>query len=621
MIRVYGAGANPPWKRIAVIAFALLASADPLNQAYIRFWLSDAPAAAAFVAFVALVSSLASPRARIVRLLPAIAGCVLVSIFVRVAYAPIEFATLLIATGCARGPEERRLRRRLLLLAALPILALGALAAANSRVAIPSLRGEFFVNRMSSLYTMGVFLPALRQDDFARAGVPLTKTEFDALNLGDYDARELQIWADGPRYVRWLLEQKLDVDQISDARFEATCAAVVRSALLHHPQTMVATYLVSLAIQFSPSRWSGGFSAETGFGRNLPEWATKDLTRITGRTISPSITSQRSAASAVLGPMIWLYPYLLIAGAVAAVVTLIGARPFGGRHVVAAAVLAALLLTPLFSHAVKPRYYLATVTLADLLLPLSLCRSSTRRWLLARATALWRAIPTPMLPAAVATACILVFAGQLGLGTLADGRIHVVRRFTHPRSVRAGAATVLLPATVLRSRAVPIRQLGQCGRPAADRDVPGVALGRRDRHRRAGGVVRSAAVASPIGDRVGPGRGIFRVRPRHRRAHRTVLLADVGGRLSPVGRKRPRSAVPALTAAGCATTAWMRRRPARCRHEQRDGSVPGDRVRRGGCRRADHARAPTPRDDRRDAVVDRARAARPRRADLHRAGA
>lgn len=404
--------------RVGAIVFAVAAALDPLNETYARFWLSDAPGAAAFIAFVALAAAVpAASSGRFRVMLAPMAACVFVSVFVRIAYAPIEIATLLIAAAGAswRSKHDRphALRRRLLALSILPVMALGVVAAANSQVAIPALRGQPFVNRMSSLYTMGVFLPALSRDDFERAGVPLTPDEFGRLALDRYDSREGQIWNDGPQYVRWLMQRKLGIDETYDARFQKACAAVVRSALLHHPQSLLFVYARSLLLYFDPREWSGMFSGEMGFGHPLPDWVANNLTDITGRTVSPAITDLPSPLVAALGATISLYPVLLIVGAASAGVILARVRKFDAQHIVSAALLASLLVAPLFSHAVKPRYVLATVTLSELLLALALCHAAAISAAVRRAAGL---LKTPVLPAAAGVLCVAAFAGQLGLG-------------------------------------------------------------------------------------------------------------------------------------------------------------------------------------------------------------
>ncbi len=399
--------------RWAILAFAVIASLDPLNQAYTRFWLSDTPAAAAYVAIIAvLAAGVAAPAGRFRRVLLPLAALTVFAVFVRVAYAPILAATLVIAAAaaCLQPAHARppRLRRRMLALIALPAAAVGALAVANSQVAVPSLRGQVFVNRMSDLYTLGVFLPALRYEDFVDAGVPITRAEFDGLDRS-LDARESQVWVDGPGHVRWLMMQRLGVDQVYDRRFQAACASVVRTALLRHPQDFAATYLRSLAITFDPAHWRAVMRGELGFELPLPDWTAAYLSGITGRTVLPAITAQPSLLPDALLSVAGAYPALLLAGGAAAALVLAFARPFGSRHVLASAILACLLVTPLFSHALKPRYLLAPVLLSELLLALLLIGPAALR----TARALVR---SPVLPAAAALLCIAAYTAQLGLG-------------------------------------------------------------------------------------------------------------------------------------------------------------------------------------------------------------
>lgn len=407
--RAFAAGAAT---RAAILAFAVIASLDPLTQAYARSWLSDTPAAAAFICFTSLLAmAVTAPARRFRRLMPALAACAVFAVFIRVAYAPIIAGLLLLAAAAVTlAPGRDRpagVRRRLLALIALPVAALAMLAVANSIVAIPALRGKVFVNRMSDLYTLGVFLPALRQEDFVRAGVPITQAEFDGLDRS-LDAREAQVWNDGPGHVRWLIMQKLGVDQVLDSRVQDACAAIVRTALRRHPQDFVLTYVRSLAMYFDPGRWIRLMPGELGFERDLPDWAVNYLTGVTGRPVSASITRQPSPLTVALTSLAGIYPFLLAAGLAASAAVLAFARPFGPRHVIGAAIIATLLITPLFSHALKPRYVLAAVTLSELLLILQCVTPALMR----RARA---ACATPALPAAAAAVIIAAYVGQLDL--------------------------------------------------------------------------------------------------------------------------------------------------------------------------------------------------------------
>ena len=364
--------------RWPILAFAVLAALDPMGQGYARFWLSDTPAAAAFLAFTALLAaSLTMPSGRFRRTVPWLAATGLAAVFVRVAYAPILIGMLAGGAALASLYPARarppRLRRRLLALLAVPVAAVVLLALANSVVAIPSLRGHPFVNRMSDLYTLGVFLPGLRQDDFTAAGVPVTAAEFEAWDRS-LDAREAQVWGDGPGHMRWTMMQRLGVTEVYDARFQQACADVVRAALRRHPGDLALTYLRSLAASLDPWRWGRIMDVEIGFDRPLPDWVATYLTGVTGRPVAPSMTALPSLLAGWMQALAAAYPVLLLLGAAASAAVLALARPFGPTHVLALALLGALLAAPLFSHALKPRYVLAPITLSELLLPLALVR-------------------------------------------------------------------------------------------------------------------------------------------------------------------------------------------------------------------------------------------------------
>ena len=174
--------------------------------------------------------------------------------------------------------------------------------------------------------------------------------------------------------MRWAMMQTLGVDQVYDARFQQACADVLRAALRRHPQDLALTYLGSLAVSLDPARWRRVMDAEIGFGRPLPDWVATYLTGVTGRPVAPSVTAQPSLLTGWMQAMAAAYPALLLCGAAASAAVLALARPFGPRHVLALALLGALLAAPLFSHAVKPRYVLAPIMLSELLLLFALVR-------------------------------------------------------------------------------------------------------------------------------------------------------------------------------------------------------------------------------------------------------
>lgn len=160
-------------------------------------------------------------------------------------------------------------RRRLLALALLPVAASAMLAVANSRVVPPPEQGHVSVNRMSRRHTMGVFLPALRDEDFQRAGVSISPAEFARLGTSR-DGREFSLWRDGPTHIRRLMQDRLHLEP-RDGGFERACAALMRSALLHHPPDLVRSYVGSTLLTIRPWRWVKVMPREFGFVRPLPE--------------------------------------------------------------------------------------------------------------------------------------------------------------------------------------------------------------------------------------------------------------------------------------------------------------------------------------------------------------
>ena len=337
---------------------------DPLNQAFARFWLTDAPACGLFLCFLACVPADAWRGA------PAALGlafaAITATVFLRVAYVPVALGTLLACVAATFRPGAAPapgLRRRLLLLCLLPVAATAVLGVATSRVVRPPERGQFIVNRNSRLDTMIVFLPALRYADFRRAGVPISPAEFASLQLGRYDRRELAIWADGPTYVRWLMQARMHLET-KDPAFEQACGDVVRSALLHHPQDLPRTYVWSTLLYLSPGHWHDVLWGELGFRRALPGWVPVYLAVITHGPVQPNLHAVRSPLPAVLDRVVWVYPILLVLGVLASLRLLVRRAPFGGADLLAAAMLAAFASAPLYSHALKPRYMLAAVLLA-----------------------------------------------------------------------------------------------------------------------------------------------------------------------------------------------------------------------------------------------------------------
>lgn len=354
---------------------------DPLNQAYARAWLSDTPACALFLAALAsMLGIIVDADAglwwrKALRLMTAIT-LVVATVLLRVAYVPIVLGTLLLcllATLRPAGTDQARwmLRRRILLLCLVPFLATGLLAEANARVAMPRFLGQLSVNRMSSVYSMFVFLPALHRSDLARAGIVTTPATFAQLHLERYDGREGQLWNDGPEALMWQMRHELAGADPYDPRLQREAREVLRSALLRHPQDLLATYAWSGALYLSPYEWSRVIRGELGFEAPLPEWTRGLLEWRTGTKLPADLASRPSLWSTVLFAVAAFYPVLIGAGLLAALSLLVRRSKFDAGDLIAAAMVASFAMTPLYSHTVKPRYVLAPVLLSGWCLTLA----------------------------------------------------------------------------------------------------------------------------------------------------------------------------------------------------------------------------------------------------------
>lgn len=419
--------ARVPGRRYGLPLFALAATLDPLGQVYARFWLTDTVAAAAFFAFMTLLAAgIAASPARFWRTAPWLVALAAVAVAGRADYAVLGAAALLLAATAALLIPARhrmpRLRRRLLATAALPAMMLAAQTMLSAAVSGASSSGASSIQQFNVPDAIGSFLPALRRDDFMRAGILLTRTEFERLDLSNPVRQATRLQEDGPESLRRLMGARLGMTSTdgpdAEHQIQTAYSAMLRSGLRDHPQTFAATYLRGFERIFEPTRWREGVVRDLDLGHTLSPWVTSRLAALTGRTPPPKVAAQDSRLSRALLAMASIYPALLIAGGLAALAVLLSGQP-GPRLLPAAALVTLLLAAPFAGADLHPRYFLAGVTAALQLLTLTLLDRSTyataSRLTRRLAAAARTAAASPALPAAVAVLCIAAYAGQLGL--------------------------------------------------------------------------------------------------------------------------------------------------------------------------------------------------------------
>ena len=357
----------------AWLVFAAAVSLDPLLQAYIRFWLSDIAALVCFAASLCALNQVLRSQGRgaVAASLAAYAVLVFLTILTRIAYAPIEFLTALLCALFSARPAFRGTRLRLAAACLVVPLCVAAFTQANGIVAMDRFRGHAFLNKVGPLLQLGVFAPALHWKDFTRAGVPLSRAHFAAMHLGRYAGREQQVWGGDPNHIDGVLFAAAGSTDPYDTRFEALSGAVLKEGLLHHPMSFALVYAATFGLYLLPAEYAAHFADEMGFGRDLPDFVPAMLHQWTDMDVKTTVTSDPSPMTEILHNAVMLYPLLFLAGIAAACVLLFRRASSRSDHLAATALVATLLVTPLFSHVVKARYMLpavflsyATVTLA-----------------------------------------------------------------------------------------------------------------------------------------------------------------------------------------------------------------------------------------------------------------
>jgi hypothetical protein len=355
-----------PLAHLAWAATATVVALDPLLELYTRFFMSDLLALSCFVAVILCVVRLMRAETSgiaTVGLCCAIVLATICAVFLRVAYAPIVFLTLILSSlllGSGLG------RHRLLVLALAimgPTVAIGSVMGANRIVFAQYFPGEVFVTKLSGVFLAGVFAPALAPSDFAHAGIALTTQEFRALDLGNYDKRAVQVWGPAANYT---------------AAVDRAASKLVRSALLRNPLAIATVYVRSALLYLQPSEWSRTLSGEMGLSRPLPDYFVTFANKVSVLKVTPDMTEIRSALIRGYILVVALYPLQITLGLFAGVY-LVWRHGRAPRFVVPfTALLADLASAPLYSNYVIPRYILGAILLSYLLMGLAIAAGRPR---------------------------------------------------------------------------------------------------------------------------------------------------------------------------------------------------------------------------------------------------
>ena len=356
-----------PVRRPAIFTvFIVLACMDPMVELYARFYMTDLVACLLFVTFLAcLCLALRAPRNRFLPWMALLLVLVVAAVATRVAYAPVIVLTVLLAgVSCVRTGEPVG---RLAAILALPPLAVAVLVAANGVVFANRFPGERFITKLSGVFLLGTFAPALVADDFRAAGLDVSDSDIQALDLQDYDKRSNQIWGDDIHSAQVLIRQRLGVSKDYTALVDRVSSRVVMHAALRDPLAIGRVFGTTLLFHFSPAQWQRHLDHEVGMTRLLPQGFVDFFNRVSHSSITARIVEEPSPALTVFRWIAPAYPVLLGAGLLAALGCLLVGRGSMGRVLVSAGLAANLLTVPLYTVYVIPRYVIAAVLLSYLL--------------------------------------------------------------------------------------------------------------------------------------------------------------------------------------------------------------------------------------------------------------
>ncbi len=362
-----------PRQRYALM-FALLVACDPLTEAYARYYLSDLSASLLFIGFICLAAQIlrpgvaAWPRSHRLLLGLGVVAFGVGAVLLRLAYVPVELATIMACMAANWRRADRHMLPKLALLGLVPGLAMATLIGANAYVFADRFPGESFANRSSGVFLMGVFSPALTAADIRQAGVAVSDTEVEGMRLTNYDNRINQVWGSEPFWLRSVVARRLAGADPYDKRVDAAGSKMVAAAFKRAPMSVVGVYMRTLGMYALPSQWLRHIDTELGLHRELDPWFVDSLNLDLAHKIDAKAPERPSALPALLGSVAGWYPVLLVTGLIVAALVLVGLGPVGLR-LPAAGVVAVIVVVPLYSTYIIPRYTLPAVYLTWMLLP------------------------------------------------------------------------------------------------------------------------------------------------------------------------------------------------------------------------------------------------------------
>jgi hypothetical protein len=361
---------------------AVLLALDPFLEINTRFFMSDFSAVVAFLAVLFALFFLlrAGDRTRSLWFWTflAIVGTV-VAVFIRVAYALIiELTVLLVGIILSRRLARRQLFA-LAVVALAPFIAVSSVVIANRIVFADLFPHETFVVKLSGVLLASIFAPALQMSDFHKVGIPITTSEFQSLDLKNYERRSDQVWVNSPDRLNQFIMDKLKIKQFYSKEVDKTASGLFWNALKRNPIALVKIYAWSAFQYTKPSCWHQAVYEAMGLTRTFPSHFIPFANRYSLLKIEPGITKYRSLLVRLNETVSYVYPLLLLLGLTAGGYLMIMERAKPSVVVLTAGLLADLAPVPMYSFYVVGRYLLGAIIISYLLVGLAVQSFMIRR--------------------------------------------------------------------------------------------------------------------------------------------------------------------------------------------------------------------------------------------------
>lgn len=229
-----------------IILAVILTSLEPLGIYMDRSVMTDGPASMIYLATLAIITTSVIQRKASIFTIILLSLCVATLLFLRVAYLPVLAGLSLILAAWALWISSERRNRLALFLLLMVGIGTGALIPIFVNGAFKSNIGYTY-NRGSPSFMLGVIAPSIEKQNIVSAGLKIS--EFDALNVSDFNLRNYQIFgSEGLNKTLNRENSELTSDELDERK-----RRIFHSVIRTNPDGLLALYLKNLWLYINPT--------------------------------------------------------------------------------------------------------------------------------------------------------------------------------------------------------------------------------------------------------------------------------------------------------------------------------------------------------------------------------